>query len=195
MYVTVVQNISASTWSVSSLCDSLKHLNLHQIDPFLSQNLLITCYSTLYEKRTLFICIHRYEIDIGPITYLIGACWRQIPIAVLSHMHIYLAHHEKLIQYTSKFLSLILNKNIKKNLTIKSITSDLLPTTPICTLIGSRSTHCFLNSSLTSKHQLCTYSISPIPLWLFNGTTNPIIHSTINLLVCFPLGDEHSITF
>ena len=58
MYVTVIQNISASTWSVSSLCDSLKHLNLHQINLFLSQNLLITCYSTLYEKQTLFICIY-----------------------------------------------------------------------------------------------------------------------------------------
>ena len=74
MYVTLVQNISASMRSVSSLCDSLKHLNLHQIDLFLSQNLAITCYSTLYEKRTLFICIYLYKIDTGPITYLIGAC-------------------------------------------------------------------------------------------------------------------------
>ena len=66
MYVTLALNISASTQSVSSLCDSLKHLNLHQIHPFLSQNLAITCYFTLYEKRTLFIRIHLYEIDTGP---------------------------------------------------------------------------------------------------------------------------------
>ena len=66
MYVTVVQNISASTRSVSGLCDGLKHLNLHKIDPFLSQNLPITCYSTLYEKQTLFIRIHLNEIDTGP---------------------------------------------------------------------------------------------------------------------------------
>ena len=51
MYVTLVQNISASTQSVSSLCDSLKHLNPHQIDPFLSQKLAITCYSILYESK------------------------------------------------------------------------------------------------------------------------------------------------
>ena len=85
MYVTLVQNISASTQSVSSLCDSLKHLNLHQINPFLSQNLAIICYSTLYEKQTLFIRIYLYEIDTGPATYLIGASWRQTSIAVLSH--------------------------------------------------------------------------------------------------------------
>ena len=76
MYVTLVQNISASTQSVSSLCDSLKHLNPHQIDPFLSQNFAITCYSTLFEKRTLFICIYLYEVDTGPTTYLIGTCQR-----------------------------------------------------------------------------------------------------------------------
>ena len=85
MYVTVVQSISASTRSVSSFCDSLKHLNPHQIDPFLSQNLDITCYSTLYEKRTLFIRIYLYEIDTGPATYLIGARRRRTSNAVLSH--------------------------------------------------------------------------------------------------------------
>ena len=76
-----------------------------------------------------------------------------------------------------------------------SVTSDLLLTTPICTLIDSSSTHCFLNSSVASKHQLCTYSINPIPLQLFDSTTNSIIHSAINLLVHFPLGDKHSIMF
>ena len=85
MYVTLVQNISASTRSVSSLCDSLKHLNLHQINLFLSQNFAITCYSILYEMRTLFIRIYLYEIDTGPATYLIGARRRQTLNAVLSH--------------------------------------------------------------------------------------------------------------
>ena len=101
MYVTLVQNISASTQSVSSLCDSLKHLNLHQIDPFLSQNLAIT---TLYEKRTLFIHIHFYEIDTGPATYLIGTCWKWTLNAVLSHTCIYLTHRKEFIQYIHKKL-------------------------------------------------------------------------------------------
>ena len=76
-----------------------------------------------------------------------------------------------------------------------SVTSDLIPNTPICTLIDSGSTHCFLDTSITSKHHLRTYNINPIPLRLFNGTTNSIICSTIDLPVHFPLGDEHSITF
>ena len=76
-----------------------------------------------------------------------------------------------------------------------SITSDLIPNTPIRTLIDSGSTHCFLNTSVTSKHHLHTYNINPIPLQLFNGTTNSVICSAIDLLVCFPLGDKHSITF
>ena len=131
MYVTVIQNISVSTRSVSSLCDSLKHLNLHQIDPFLSQNLAITCSSTLYEKRTLFIRIYLYEIDTGPATYLIGACRRRTSNAVLSHIprertrasclvtRAYISHIAKNpFNIHIKLLSFILNKD-KIKLTIK----------------------------------------------------------------------------
>ena len=131
MYVTLVQNISASMRSVSSLCDSLKHLNLHQIDPFLSQNLPITCYSTLYEKWTLFICIYPYEINTGPVPIQLALTrdghWSLCLVThpaqmnlstMLSHMRIYLTHCKELIQYTHKFLSFILNKD-KINLTIK----------------------------------------------------------------------------
>ena len=75
------------------------------------------------------------------------------------------------------------------------LTSNLLPTTLIYTLIDSNSTHCFLNSSIISKHQLQTYSINLIPLQLFDGTINSVIHSVINLPVYFPLGNKHSITF
>ena len=46
--------------------------------------------------------------------------------AMLSHMCIYLARCEKLIQYTSKFLSLILDENIYKNLTIKDYVHTLI---------------------------------------------------------------------
>ena len=76
-----------------------------------------------------------------------------------------------------------------------SVTSNLFPNNLIHTLIDSSSTHCFLDTSVTSKHNLRTYNINPIPLQLFDGTTNSIIRSAIDLPVCFPLGDEHSITF
>ena len=44
-----------------------------------------------------------------------------------------------------------------------SVTSDLILNTLIHTLIDSGSTHCFLDTSVTSKHQLRTYNINLIP--------------------------------
>ena len=76
-----------------------------------------------------------------------------------------------------------------------TLNSDLLPTTDIHTLIDSRSTHCFLNSATILKHQLRTYKINPIPLRLFDGTTNSVIRSTVNLLLRFPSGDKQTIMF
>ena len=117
MYVTVVQNISASTRSVSSLCDSLKQLNLHKIDPFFLRTfLLLATLLCMKSEHFSYAYISTKAIP-APVTYLIGARRRRRPIAVLSHTRIYLAHREKLIQYTPKSLSFILNKN-KINLTI-----------------------------------------------------------------------------
>ena len=48
---------------------------------------------------------------------------------------------------------------------------------------------------MISKHQLHTYNINPIPLRLFDGTTNSIIHSAIDLPLRFASGEEHSVTF
>ena len=76
-----------------------------------------------------------------------------------------------------------------------TLTSDLLLTTDICTLIYSGSTHYFLNSSTVSKHQLCTYRTNLIPRQLFDGTTNSVLCSAINLLLHFPSGNKQSVTF
>ena len=76
-----------------------------------------------------------------------------------------------------------------------TLNSNLLPTTDICTLIDSRSTHCFLNSTTILKHQLHTYKINLIPLQLFDGTTNSIIRSAVDLPLHFPSGDKQTITF
>ena len=76
-----------------------------------------------------------------------------------------------------------------------TLNSNLLPTTDIRTLIESGSTHCFLNSTTILKHQLHTYKINPIPLRLFNGTTNSVIRSAVDLLLHFPSGDKQTITF
>ena len=76
-----------------------------------------------------------------------------------------------------------------------TLNSDLLPTTDICTLIDSGSTHCFLNSTTVLKHQLCTYKINPIPLQLFDSTANSIIRSAIDLLLRFSSGDKQTVMF
>ena len=76
-----------------------------------------------------------------------------------------------------------------------TLISDLLPTTDIHTLIDSGSTHCFLNSATILKHQLRTCKINLIPLWLFDGTTNSIIHSAVNLPLHFSSGNKQAVTF
>jgi hypothetical protein len=69
---------------------------------------------------------------------------------------------------------------------ILTLTSDLVPSTQIQTLVDSSSTHCFLNSVFTSVHKLRTTPIPPMPLRLFDGSTNSVINSTVNLTICFP---------
>ena len=76
-----------------------------------------------------------------------------------------------------------------------TLNSDLLLTIDIHTLIDSGSTHCFLNSATILKHQLHTYQINPIPLRLFNSTTNSIIHSAVDLLLHFSSGDKQTVMF
>src|SRR3979490_2573923 len=75
------------------------------------------------------------------------------------------------------------------------LTSELIANKHISMLIDSGSTHCFLDSVFASNNQLRTYDITPIPLRLFDGSTNSVIQKAIDLLVSFPKGEKHSITF
>ena len=74
------------------------------------------------------------------------------------------------------------------SLTIQ-LTSDLITSDTIVTLVDSGSTHCFIDSTFVSKHQLQTISITPILLWLFDGTTNTVIHNTVELPIHFTSGE------
>ena len=80
------------------------------------------------------------------------------------------------------------------SLTLQLTSASLLGIT-IPTLVDSGSTHCFLDSVFTSVHKLRTLPIPPIPLWLFDRTSNSVITSTVELPICFPSGEIHSITF
>jgi len=63
-------------------------------------------------------------------------------------------------------------------------------------LVDSGSTHCFVDTKYALGHSLSTYSVSPIVLWLFNGTSNSVITQAVDLSVKFPAsGDVTPMTF
>jgi len=66
----------------------------------------------------------------------------------------------------------------------------------ICALVNSGSTHCFIDLQFAHKNNLTSYSVSPIQLWLFDGTSNYVITQAIDLSVQFPAsGDVTHMTF
>jgi len=63
-------------------------------------------------------------------------------------------------------------------------------------LVDSSSTHCFVDTKYALGHTLSTYSVSPIVLRLFDGTSNFVITQAIDLSVKFPTsGDVIPMTF
>ena len=72
----------------------------------------------------------------------------------------------------------------------------------ICALVDSGSTHCFVDLQFMHKNNLTSYSVSPIQLRLFDGTSNYVITQAIDLSVQFPASSDvtpdflpHSIRF
>ena len=63
-----------------------------------------------------------------------------------------------------------------------SITTSLLSALIIFkALVDSGSTHCFVDPKFIAKNNLITYSITPIRLQLFDGTSNQIITQAIDM--------------
>jgi len=62
-------------------------------------------------------------------------------------------------------------------------------------LVDSGSTHCFVEPSFANMNTLSIYSVSPIILHLFDGTTTTIITEATNLPIHFPSGDVTPMTF
>ena len=74
------------------------------------------------------------------------------------------------------------------------VTTSLLPSTIVFkALIDSGSTHCFVNSRFISKNNLLTYSVPPIQLHLFNGSSNNVITQAIE--VPLRISPEHVTPF
>ena len=74
------------------------------------------------------------------------------------------------------------------------LSSNSIPNIRIRTLLDSGSTHCFLDT-FVSDHKLRPSDIGPIPLRLFDGSSNSEIRHSVDLLIRFPTGEQHSVTF
>jgi hypothetical protein len=73
------------------------------------------------------------------------------------------------------------SSSVSNSLTLK-LSSDLLPNlTTFVTLLDCGSSDCFLETHFVQKYSLKTYDITPIPLRLFDGTTNATITQAIDL--------------
>ncbi|KIK31894.1 hypothetical protein CY34DRAFT_29275, partial [Suillus luteus UH-Slu-Lm8-n1] len=55
-------------------------------------------------------------------------------------------------------------------------------------LVDCGSSHCFIETSFVRKYNLTTYAIPPIPLHLFDGSSNATISEAIDLPIRFSSG-------
>ena len=62
-------------------------------------------------------------------------------------------------------------------------------------LVDSGSTHCFVDQLFVNTYAVSTYSVPPITLHLFDGTTTMIITRATDLSIRFTSGDVTPMTF
>jgi len=74
-----------------------------------------------------------------------------------------------------------------------SLVSYNIPSFP--TLVDSRSSNCFIDTSFINDYGLSTYSVPPLQLQLFDGTTNSTITQALDLSVRFETSDITPTTF
>ena len=53
-------------------------------------------------------------------------------------------------------------------------------------LMDSGSTHCFVDIQFVHQNKLTTHTISPVTLWLFDGSLNFVITQAVDLSILFP---------
>jgi len=72
-----------------------------------------------------------------------------------------------------------------------------LPTFPhipaFSALVDSGLSHCFIDSHFVTKHNIPTYSVSPLQLHLFDGTSNSVIMQGVDLPIHFLTGEIISV--
>jgi Retroviral aspartyl protease len=87
------------------------------------------------------------------------------------------------------------SSSVSNSLTLKLTSDMLLNLTTFVTLLDCGSSDCFLETCFVQKYSLKTYDITPIPLRLFDGTTNATITQAIDLPIQFPTGERQTVTF
>ena len=70
------------------------------------------------------------------------------------------------------------------------LSSDLTSPSVITALVDSGSTHCFVDSNFAHIHNIPLTSIPPIPLKLFDGTSNETITQSASIPVTFDSGES-----
>ena len=75
------------------------------------------------------------------------------------------------------------------------VTTSKYDIPPFPALVDSGSTHCFVDQSFVNIHAISTYSVPPITLHLFDGTTTTIITRATDLSIHFTSGDVTPMTF
>ena len=81
------------------------------------------------------------------------------------------------------------------NLLRPFVTASEYDIPPFPTLVDSGSTHYFVDQSFVNIHAISTYSVPPITLRLFDGTTTTIIIRMTDLSIHFTSGDVTPMTF
>jgi hypothetical protein len=76
------------------------------------------------------------------------------------------------------------------------LTSPSIPTVAsFVALVDCASSDCFIESKFVQKYALLAYPVTPIPLKLFDGSTNTTLTQALDLQIGFPTGEEQEVTF
>src|SRR3979490_998073 len=87
------------------------------------------------------------------------------------------------------------SSTLSKNSLILNLTCTHMPENPLVTLLDCGSSDCFIKSQVVQKYSLPTVSVPPIPLKLFDRSTNSTITQTTTLPIHFPTGKLQTVTF
>ena len=78
---------------------------------------------------------------------------------------------------------------------MSSVTLNSYNIPSVLVLVDSGSSNCFIDMTFVNEHVISTYSVPPIQLWLFDGTTNTTITQALDLSIHFKTGDITPMTF